>query len=42
MTNKWKRGLGYSEEMAEENENAKLYKVFKPKTPLSIPVKFVN
>ena len=40
--NKWKRGLGYSEEMAEEYENAKLNKVFQPKRPLSIPVKFVN
>ena len=47
MTTKWKRGLGYSEEIYEEKENAKTgnakqKKVFKSKRPLSILVKFVN
>ena len=45
--NKWKKQLGYSEEISEEKENvktenAKQKKVFKAKRPLSIPVKFSN
>ena len=39
--NKWKRGLGYTD-VEEEVKSTKQGKIFQPKRPLSVPVKFID